>query len=191
MSKSAFAKTIINKMKSAIGTDGQSFSSGSASAAMAAVAQGITEYLTQNTKVMVKYTGIIPGTPPTPDPTQADTFKIVGVCAPPSQSNSFDAWLMQIQMNIISGFMLAPAGNAQVVFPQKPFLVPGVKITQANLKSAHDVNDKDPQQKIWEIICDGIMQWINTSAMNPAPSAATHPTAGSAGMANITKITLT
>jgi len=191
MSKSAFAKTIINKMKSAIGTDGQSFNSGSASAAMAAVAQGITEYLTQNTKVMVKYTGIIPGTPPTPDPTQADTFKIVGVCAPPSQSNSFDAWLMQIQMNIISGFMLAPAGNAQVVFPQKPFLVPGVKITQANLKSAHDVNDKDPQQKIWEIICDGIMQWINTSAMNPAPSAATHPTAGSAGMANITKITLT
>lgn len=112
MSKSAFAKTIINKMKSAIGTDGQSFNSGSASAAMAAVAQGITEYLTQNTKVMVKYTGIIPGTPPTPDPTQADTFKIVGVCAPPSQSNSFDAWLMQIQMNIISGFMLAPAGNA-------------------------------------------------------------------------------
>lgn len=191
MSKSAFAQTIISKMKSAIGTDGKSYSSGSAAAAMAAVAQGVTEYLTQNTKVMIKYTGIIPGTPPIPDPTQVDTFKIVGTCAPPSQSNSFDAWLMQLQMNIISGFMLAPAGDAKVMFPQKPFLAPGVVITQANLKSAHDVGDKNPQQKIWEIICDGIMQWINTSAMNPAPSAATHPAAGSTGVANITKITLT
>ena len=63
--------------------------------------------------------------------------------------------------------------------------------TSAESRTESSPSDKDPQQKIWEIICDGIMQWINTSAMNPAPSAATHPTAGSAGMANITKITLT
>lgn len=191
MSKQAFAKIIVNKMKGAIGTDGQSYSSGTAPAAMAAVAQGITEYLIQNTKVMIAYSGIIPGTPPSPDPCVVDTFKIVGTCAPPSQSNSFDAWLMQLQQNVIAGFMLAPSGNAGVMFPQKPFLAPGIRTTQANLKSAHSVDDKEPQQKIWEIVCDGLMQWINSSAMNPAPGAATHPPAGSTGIASITKIILT
>lgn len=191
MSKSAFAQTIISKMKSAIGTDGQSFSSGTASAAMAAVAQGVTEYLIQNTKVDIMYNGIIPGTPPTPDPIKRDTFKIIGTCAPPSQSNSFDAWLLQLQTNIIAGFQLAPTGNAGVMFPTKPFLAPGVTITQANLKSAHDVSDKDPQQKIWEIICDGIMQWINSTAMNAVPGAGARPTGPSTGVANIVKITLT
>ena len=191
MSKSAFASAIINKMKGAISTDGQSFNGGTAASAMAAVAQGITEYLIANTQVVVAYVGVIPGTPPTPDPVVIDTFKIVGVCAPPSPSNSFDAWLLQLQNNIIASFQLAPTGNAGVVFPQKPFLAPGVTITQANLKSAHDVGDSDPQQKIWEIICDGIMQWINTTAMNPAPGAGSRPTGPSTGTATITKITLT
>lgn len=191
MSKQAFASAIISKMKSAIGTDGQSFSGGTASAAMAAVAQAITEYLIANTQVMVAYVGIIPGTPPTPDPVVSDTFKIVGTCAPPSPANSFDAWMLQLQTNIISGFMLAPTGNAGVMFPQKPFLAPGVTVNQATLKSAHDVQDNNSQQKIWEIICDGIIQWINTSAMNPSPGAGSRPTGPSTGTANIVKITLT
>lgn len=178
-------------MKAAIGTDGSGYSSGSASSAMAAVAQAITEYLIANTKVMVSYVGIIPGVPPTPDPVVTDTFQIVGTCAPPSPSNNFDAWLMQIQTNIVAGFMLAPLGQAGIAFVQKPFLAPGVVTTQANLKSAHDVGDKDPQQKIWEIVCDGIMQWINTSAMNPAPGAAARATGPSTGTAMITKITIT
>lgn len=190
MSKQAFASVIINKMKGAISTDGQSFNDGTAVSAMAAVAQGITEYLIANTQVTVAYVGVIPGTPPTPDPVVIDTFKIVGVCAPSSPSNSFDAWLLQLQNNIIAGFQLAPTGNAGVVFPIKPFLVPGVTVSQANLKSAHDVGDSDPQQKIWEIICDGIMQWINGTAMNPASSAATHPAASSTGTANIVKISI-
>lgn len=190
MSKQAFARTIINKLSGAIGTDGGSFGGDTASVAMNAVAQGITEYLVQNTSVMVKYTGVISGTPPTPDPVQSDTFKIAGSCAPLSPSDSFDAWLIQLQNSIISGFQLAPSGSAGVVFPQKPFLSPGIVITQANLQSAHDADDDNPQQKIWEIVCDGIMQWINTSAMNPVPSTATHPVVGSTGVANIVKITL-
>lgn len=191
MSKSAFASAIISKMKGAISTDGQSFNGGTANAAMTAVAQAITEYLIANTQVMVAYVGIIPGTPPTPDPVVTDTFKIVGTCASPSPANSFDAWMLQLQNNIIAGFQLAPTGNAGVVFPMKPFLTPGVITTQVNLKSAHDVSDENPQQKIWEIVCDGIIQWINTSAMNPAPGAGSRPTGPSTGTANIVKITLT
>ena len=191
MSKSAFAKAIISKMKAAIGTDGLSYSSASASAAMSAVAQAITEYLIANTKVIISYVGIIPGVTPMPDPVVTDTFKIVGACAPPGPSNSFDAWLMQIQANIIAGFMLAPMGQSGISFVQKPFLAPGVSTTQANLKIAHDVEDKNPQQKIWEIICDGIMRWINTTAMNPAPGAAARATGPSTGTAIITKIIIT
>ena len=191
MSKSAFASAIINKMKGAIGTDGLSYSGGTTSAAMSAVAQAITEYLIANTTVTVAYVGIIPGTPPTPDPVTIDTFKIIGACAPPAPSNSFDAWLLQLQNNIIAGFQLAPVGNTGVVFPMKPFLAPGVTTNQMSLKSAHSVGDTDPQQKIWEIVCDGIIQWINGTAMNPAPGAGTRPTGPSSGIANITKITLT
>ncbi len=191
MSKQAFAKTIIDKMKSAIGNDGQLYSAGTASIAMTAVSQGITEYLVKNVKVEVMYNGIIPGTPPVKDPLVKDTFKIVGMCATPSQSNSFDTWLMQLQQNIIAGFMLSPMGNAGVTFAQKPFIVPGIKITQSNLKSAHNNDDEAPQQKIWEVICDGIMKWVNSTAMNPAPSTAAHPPVGSVGVAQITKIILT
>lgn len=190
MSKEAFASTIINKMRSAIGTDGQSFSVGTAAASMAAAAQAITEYLLSNTRVSIAYMGIIPSFPPMPDPVVSDVFQVVGVCAPPSPSPSFDAWMMQLQMNIISGFMLSPAGSAGVVFAQKPFLTPGVMVNQAMIQSSFDINDKNPQQKIWEIICDGIINWINTTAMNPAPGAAAHPLAGSTGVANITKIIL-
>ena len=190
MSKQAFASAIISKMKAAIGNNGQSFNSGTAPSAQSSVAQAITEYLIANTTVTVKYSGIIPGTPPTPDPTIIDTFKIVGTCAPLSPSNSFDSWIMELQNKIIAGFSLAPSGMAGVMFPQKPFLAPGATVRQPMLKAAHSVGDKNPQQKIWEIVCDSIIQWINTSAINPTPGPATHPTAGSAGMANIIKITL-
>jgi len=190
MSKSAFAQTIIGKLSGAIGTDGNNYSGGSAPSAMSAVAAGITEYLIANTQVNIAYVGLIPGTPPTPDPTVSDTFKIVGACAPPSPSDNFDSWIKQIESNIISGFSLAPAGNAGVVFAQMPFLNTGIATTQNDLKSTHDVGDESPQQKVWEVVCDGIMNWINGLAMNPASGAATHPTTGSSGTANIVKITI-
>lgn len=191
MSKSAFAQTIISKLKAAIGVDGGNYSTGTATSAMVAVANGITEYLIANTTVTIAYSGIIPSTPPSPDPVITDIFQIIGTCAPTGPSNSFDAWIKQIETNIIAGFSLAPAGTAGVVFPQKPFLTPGITTVQSILKAKHDVSDNNPQQEMWEIICGGIMDWINSSAMNTIPGAATHPPVGSSGTANITKITIT
>lgn len=191
MSKSAFAQKIISKLKSAIGTDGQSFGDNTASSAMQAVADGITEYLIANTKVDIAYIGVIPGTPPVSDPTVEDTFKIVGKCAPPKASDDFSSWLTEIESNIIAGFSLASKGTAGVVFAQKPFAISGITTTQSDLKAKHSVGDESPQQKIWEIVCGGIMDWINGTAMNPKNGAASHPTATSTGTANITKITLT
>lgn len=191
MSKTTFAQTIISKLKAAIGTDGSIYTSGSASSAMAAVAQGITEYLIANTTVSIAYAGMVITAYPYPDPIISDTFKIVGTCAPPSPTNSFDSWIKQIETNIIAGFQLAPSGNAGVVFVQKPFLNIGIKTMQENLKSIHDVSDKDPQLKVWEVVCGGIMDWINSIALNSIAGPASRPTAPSAGTASITKITIT
>lgn len=191
MSISAFAQTIIGKLQSSIGTDGLSYGSGSATSAMAAVAAGITEYLIANTTVKVSYSGIISLYPYPMDPVASDTFKIIGNCAPPSASNSFDSWIKQIEANIIAGFQLAPFGNAGVSFPTKPFLNPGIMTTQGNLKLTHDVGDKNPQQKVWEVVCGGIMDWINGIAKNSIPGAATRSTGPSTGTASIAEITIT
>lgn len=191
MSKSAFAQAIISKLKGAIGVSGKDYSSGSAPTAMTAVAAAITEYLIAHTTVTVSYSGMVMSAYPYPDPVVSDTFKIVGNCAPTGPSNSFDSWIKQIEANIIAGFQLAPSGNAGVVFVQKPFLNPGISTTQSNLKATHDVGDTDPQQKVWEVVCGGIMDWINGSAINSISGAASRPTAPSTGIASITKITLT
>lgn len=191
MSKTTFAQTIISKLKAAIGTDGGNYTSGSASLAMAAVAQGITEYLIANTTVSITYAGMVITTYPYPDPIIADTFKIVGACAPPSPANNFNNWIKQIETNIITGFQLAPSGSAGVVFTQKPFLNAGIKTIQENLKSTHNVEDKDPQLKVWEVICGGIIDWINGTALNSASGSASRPTAPSTGTASIIKITIT
>lgn len=190
MSKEAFAQTIIARLDASIGKDGSSYTSGSAPVAMAAVAQGITEYLTANTTVAIAYSGIIPGPVPTPDPVVADSFQIVGACAPTGPSDSFDDWIRKIESNIMAGFTLAPAGMAGVVFPQVPFLNAGIATSRSMLKAAHDIQDESPQLGIWSIVCGGIMDWINTVALNPSPGPATHPPAGSTGTASIVKITI-
>lgn len=191
MSKELFASTIIDKMSAAIGRMGESYTEATSSLAMNALAQGITEYLVQNTQVVVQYTGVIASTPPVPDPVIADTFTIIGTCAPTGPSNSFDDWIRQIESNIISGFQLSPSGSMGIIFAQKPFLMPGISVTRDQLTAAYDINDEDPQYKVWEIICGSIMDWINGIAMNITPSAATRPTGPSTGTAVITKITLT
>lgn len=191
MSKSVFAQTIISKLNAAIGTNGGNYTAGSATSAMAAVAAAITEYIVANTTVTISYSGIVASTPPYPDPIVVDSFKIVGNCAPPSPSNNFDSWIKQVETNIIAGFQLAPTGNAGVIFAQKPFLNPGITTQQSSLKSVHDVSDESPQQKVWEVICEGIMNWINNITMNSIPGAASRPTAPSTGIATITKITIT
>ena len=188
MSKSAFAQAIISKLKSSIGTSGKDYSAGSASVAMSAVAAGITEYLIANTTVMVSYVGVIPGVPPTPDPLVTDSFKIIGSCAPTGPSNSFDSWIRQIETNIITGFQLDEKGNEGLVFPQKPFLSPGIVTSQANLQAAHDVSDEDPQQKVWEVVCGDIMDWINNMAINTTSGEATNSYTSSTGTAAIIKI---
>ena len=188
MSKSNFADTIIGKLRESIGTDGQGYSTECASTAMQAVADGITEYLTANTRVTVSYNGIIPGAPPQTDPVKADTFKIVGSCAPTGPSDNFDAWIRLIEGNIIAGFTLAPKGEKGVSFPAAPFLIPGIATVRDSLYSIHNANENDPQHLVWEAICQGIIDWIEGVAANTNPGPASRASAPSTGTAIITGI---
>ena len=191
MSKTAFAQSIIDKLKNAIGTSGKDYSSDSAGIAMSAIASAITEYLINNTTVTINYLGTLSITPPSPDPVVSDSFQILGSCAPTGPSDSFDSWIKQIEGNIISGFQLAPKGTVGIVFPQTPFAISGITISQADLKIKHQVSDEDPQLKVWEVICGGIMEWINGLAKNMSPGVATRPEGPSTGTATITSITIT
>ena len=194
MGKSAFASAIITKMRSAIGTNGRNFNSGTPAVAMAAFAEAITEYLIANTVVAITYDGIITETG-SPDPVVSDTFNIIGSCAPPISTGGFDTWCQQLQANIIAGFALAPIGDNGIVFETRPFLNITLDLSQQHLQplltNAHDASDTNPQQKVWEIICQAIIEWIGGTAKNTVPGPATNPSASSAGQAKITSITIT
>lgn len=191
MPASDFASLILTQLKGAIGTEGSSYNEGTASLAMTTVANAITQYIIANTTIVITYAGTLTTTPPSPDPIVMDTFNIMGSVAPPGPSNSFDDWIRQIETNIIAGFSLSPMGNGGVVFPQNPFSNPGITTSQSLLKAKHDIADKSPQQGVWEVVCQGIMDWINGLAINSTPGAATRPSGPSAGTATITKITIT
>ena len=189
MSKQAFASSIISRLRSAVGTDGGSYTASTASAAMNAVVAAISDYLIANTTVTIAYEGVMTSNG-APDPNVSDTFKIVGSCATPGPSDNFDAWIALLQANIIAGFSLAPAGDEHgTVFVMKPFLTPGVGISRSDLTAAHDVRESNPQQQIWEIVCGAIMDWINGGALNPTPGAAARTE--SAGTASIVNIAIT
>lgn len=169
MAKAEFAKAIIGELSSAIGTDGGSFNSGTATNAGVAIAKGITNYLLANTQIGVAYNGIIPGTPPVPD-ICTDNVTITGQCAPLSASSDFNAWVGQIEANIMAGFMVGP--GLALVTPMSPtpvFIIPGLTgiLNQGILTPIHQGNMDDPQQAIWEAICEKIITWLETMAALP------------------------
>lgn len=178
MSKSSFASLVCSKIKAAVGDDGSKFGSSSPQSAQQAIADAITEYLVANVKVNVTYTGTLNNGKP--DPVVEDVFTLTGVCSAVSTPGSYEAWLDSIQQSIATSFSGLTPGTAGVVADFKPFnpTSGSLQIVQSDLKSAHESNLKDPMQSVWEVVCGGIMDWINSSAsINPAASgvAASRP----------------
>lgn len=108
------------------------------------VAKAIETYLLSNTLVTVSYSGIIPGTPPVPDPIVIDVLKIKGTCAPLNNS-SFDSYVKTIESGIVSGFEL-DMGLAGVI-PSAPTLAfkIGIDLVQDHIKAVHK-----SQLYLWE-----------------------------------------
>lgn len=108
------------------------------------VAKAIETYLLSNTLVTVSYSGIIPGTPPVPDPIVIDALKIKGTCTPLDNS-SFDSYVKTIESGIVSGFEL-DMGLAGVT-PSAPTLAfkTGIDLIQDHIKAVHK-----SQLYLWE-----------------------------------------
>lgn len=169
MSKEAFASAIINKIKAASGTDGGSYNSSTPYSCQQAIAEGITEYLLDNTKVKIQYNGIL--TAGGPDPIREDTFNLQGECASLGVPDNFSSWVSSIQSGIAAGFSTEPDGENGVMVTLQPFnpITGALVISQDALKNAHQNSHNDPTEDVWEVVCEQIMNWINSDmALNEA-----------------------
>lgn len=188
MSAENFANIIIEKLNNSIGTDGSKYSSDTPSKANQAIADGITEYIINNTKIQINYTGMIPGTPSVPDPIVSDTCEVTGKCSPPTGID-FDSWIKSIELNIISGFKIGKglAGITPVSPP--PAFISGLKISQNDIKSVHTNNLNNPQKPVWTFIANSILIWLNSIV--GVSYGATNINSGSTGTSTPIKITIT
>ena len=188
MSKQAFAKLIISKLSGSIGTDGSKYNSGSPSSANAAIAQACQEYIISNTKISVSYSGIIPGTPPSPDPVVADMSLVKGTITPPTGTD-FNSWIKSLEANIVSGLFIVPGPS--LVSPIAPTLAfkKGISIDRSELYAATGDSNKNAQEVAWETVCNKILLWLNSSPNAGVTYPASRP--ASTGTATIVKTTIT
>ena len=187
MPASSFADTIIAKLNSAIGRNGENYKSSTPNIANKAIAEGVTEYLLSNTMISIAYSGIIPGTPPIPDPTVSDVEEITGKCAPPS-GTEFDVWVSSLESNIVSGFFIGPGKIGVTSIAPINCFHPGLSLTREDIKSVHTGNLDDPQKAVWTKICSQILLWLNSCNIGGYPAA--NSSTGSTGSASVIKTTV-
>lgn len=181
-----FAEAIISEMKSAIGQGGGSFDSNTPIKANQAIAKAITNYLTENTKIVVSYSGVITSTG-LPDPLVADTLSITGECKPPGTASNFETWVLELGLNIQSGFFLSNGDLGIVPVPSPCFVGSPLEILGDDLKQVHvnNLDSEDLQKLIWEFICNKIITWLNL--MMGAPYTGVNSKTGSVGAGASTK----
>lgn len=193
MGKAAFASLAIAKLKATIGLDGGVYAADTADKAQAAVAEAITEYLTANTTINISYSGVLTSGTGT-DPVVTDSMKIMGVCGKIGKPSDFADWTNRLQVAIASSFSVATPGGNGVITMFKPFspTANALQIVQKDLHNAHQNNISRPAQAVWEVICEGILSWLNSSAgRNPMATglSATRPGV-SEGVASLVSITV-
>lgn len=120
MSKTTFAKLIIAKLTSILGTNGAVYTSDTPVKAQQAIAEAITEYLTANTTITILYNGILTSGTGN-DTIVSDTMNITGKCSTISQPTNFQNWVNNIQTSIAISFTVISPGKNGVVTSFKPF----------------------------------------------------------------------
>lgn len=183
MPASDFANKIINELKNSIGSNGENFDSSTPTKANTAIAKGISDYIINNTEILISYSGVTSVGAPI---TTLDTCSVTGACSLIS-GTSFDTWVKSIETNIVSGFFISNGSAGVIPVTPPPAFIPGLTLLQQSIKSAHEDNLSDPQKPVWEVICNSIITWINS--IISLPYSATF--SGSTGVATITKIILT
>lgn len=144
----------------------------------------IKEYLVNNMEIHLAYAGMIPGTPPVPDPEPDFKGKLTFLSfnfLPAATKELFDFQLgLAIKGGMVSNgetsngitfapVALGPAGIITTIFP--PF----------DPKS-------DSVDSFMESYCSSIINCIKTSFVNPVPTFGARSTAGSTGNVSMTSI---
>lgn len=193
MGKATFASLVIAKLKSAVGTDGATYTADTPDKAQTAIAEAITEYLIANAVITISYSGTLTTDTGT-DPTITDTMKITGTCAKIGKPSDFIAWVNKIQSVIASSFSVVSPGASGVITTFKPFspAINALQISQSDLYNAYKNNVSAPMQSVWEVICGKILDWLNSpNGKNPTATALPATRTGvSAGTASLVSITI-
>lgn len=192
MSKTSFANMILSKLQSAIGNDGSKYTNTTSALTQIAIAEAITQYLKENTIVTISYNGVL--TSGGADVIASDTMKIAGSCTPIPTPSNFNAWVAALQSSISSAFLVSPPSTQGVVTTFQPFssITGALQISQSDLKAAHNSNPKAPALPVWEVICDKIISWLNSSlGKNPTAVGIAATRAGiSSGTATLVSISV-
>lgn len=192
-----FADLIISEMKSAIGQDGEKFTTDTPIKANKAIAKAITDYLVENTTYPIAYAGTIPGpTGVLPDPVVSDTLKITGECLAPGNSSNFSQWITDLDVKIRTGFLFDSGEVIQLTSPSPvPCFIPTLPplLNYINLDTLKNISGKNIQKDVWTYLCDGIIKWLSDplTSIHPTPYPGINSkVAGSTGVATIIKTVL-
>lgn len=183
MGKTAFARCIIDALASSIGRDGTVYDSSSPGIANQAIAQAVTDYLIANTEVVSSYSGMIGSVA---DSVVEDKHRLKESCAPVGTKDNLGDWLNELCDHIKNGFMV-DTGEKGVVFDCKP--IHSGTASLPDLSPIPHSDSDDPQLECWELICESLINWINSQPPT-SPVSGSRPSAGSSGTAFSTLVVL-
>lgn len=100
------------------------------------IPQAIGDYLTGGSALIaVTYTGVIPGTPPVPDPVVADVLSVTGSCTD-TKSDSFSSWVKSLDSSICQLEIGDGTIGISPKSPTKAFKT-GLDLVQEDIKAVH------------------------------------------------------
>lgn len=181
MAASDLAKLIQSQIVSTVGLDPSGYNEGTPTLVNTAIANAITQYILSNVSVSSTYSGMLPTTPPSPDPIVSDSHSVVGAMIPPSGSK-FKDWVSSLVSGISNGFTIA-TGVAGVTALEPVFLsladIDDASL-QESMKSASEDNKDDPFLPVWEKVSQAIINAISSGTYE-TPSAGQNIVSGSTG----------
>jgi len=144
----------------------------------------IKNYLIQNIEISLSYSGIIPGTPPTPDKEPLFKGKLSFLSfefLPAANKELFD---LQLGAAIKGGLVSNSEPANGVTFPSMSLNPAGV----INTVFPKFNPSEDSVEKFMEDYCSSIITCIKKSFVNPLPTLGERATAGSTG--NVTMVSI-
>lgn len=127
--------------------------------AHAAISESITQYVNSIVKLQGDYSGIIPGSPPTPELAPNDLWTVVGTMPPLSVPGDFQSWVAQVEAYIKSSFYTG-FGVSHPLSPVPAFPNFTLSADQNALYDKHMNAYDDPYPDTMLIFCEWIIDGL-------------------------------